>query len=104
MEESNNDDVVKELCCQKMDFAVNKEKIIDYEDYMRNYNLCLSRKNRVYAIAFCPWCGKNLGKELNHEYYTILYQEYGIELPETTEQDKVPQEFKSEEWWRKRGL
>jgi hypothetical protein len=85
-----------------MQFAVNKEHIVDYEDYVRNYNL--RGKKRVYAIKYCPWCGKNLGKELNWEYYEILEKEYEIYNPETTEVDKVPAEFKSDAWWKKRGL
>lgn len=102
MEKLSKNIIAKELCCDKMKFAVNKERIIDYENYVRNYNI--RGKKRVYAIAYCPWCGQNLGRELNGEYYSILRQEYGIYEPETTEADKVPEEFKSEEWWKKRGL
>jgi hypothetical protein len=102
VEKLNNQNIFKGLCCEKMKFAVNKEHIVDHEDYVRNYNI--RGKKRVYAIAYCPWCGRDLGSQLNHEYYSILRQEYGIYDPETTEADKVPEEFKTDAWWKKRGL
>ena len=79
------------FCCSNFSSKTRKGRI----DFYTNSN---------YAIAYCPWCGKDLGKRLNWEYYEILEKEYGIYDPETIEQDKVPEEFKNEGWWKKRGF
>ena len=92
----------KQFCCEAMLLAVNKEFIINYEDFVRNYNL--QGKGKVYALSFCPFCGGNLGSRLNSEYFDILEKEYGIEYPDFTNFTNVPEEFKTDEWWRKRGL
>jgi hypothetical protein len=93
------------FCCEKMSRAVNIKHIIDYEDYMRNYNLlCHDSDKVVYNIAYCPWCGKDLGKALNWEYFETLAKEYGIEDPDFINFTNVPEEFKTDAWWKKRGL
>ncbi|MBP9791625.1 MAG: hypothetical protein KBC27_00210 [Rickettsiales bacterium] len=102
MEKSYNNTGSVELCCKKMSFAVNKEHIIDHEDNVRNYNIRGRKRN--YNIAYCPWCGKDLGKALNWEYFEILAKEYGIEDPDFVNFTNVPEEFKTDAWWKKRGL
>ncbi len=91
------------FCCDIMCQVIQKSDVIEFEDYVRAYNL-MENSEFITKIYFCPFCGQNLGKRLNSEYYDILYREYGIEYPEGKEADKVPPEFKSDEWWRKRGL
>lgn len=97
---------MKKFCCQGMEDAIIKYKAINLEEEMRNYLLSVPYKNGNISLAlgFCPFCGQDLGKSLNSEYYDILYEEYRIEYPETIEANKVPPEFKTDEWWRKRGL
>ena len=34
----------------------------------------------------------------------MLEDEYGITDPHDKEYDKVPAEFKTDEWWKKKGL
>ncbi len=57
-----------------------------------------------YAIQYCPWCDTNLPKELSDEWYDILENEYNITDPIGEERSKVPAEFWTGEWWKKRGL
>ncbi len=91
------------FCCDDMSNLVEKYDVIEFVDYTREYDLVTSAKT-AKQLRFCPFCGKELGESLNSEYYGILFREYGIEYPEGKEADKVPPEFKSDEWWRKRGL
>ncbi len=55
-------------------------------------------------IRFCPYCGKKMPKELSDEWYDILEKEYGIKDPIHCDKKQVPQEFWTDEWWKKRGL
>ena len=95
---------MKKFCCKKIEDAIDKYKAIELEEEMRGYFVPTTPGGVILALSFCPFCGQNLGKRLNSEFYNILYKEYGIEYPETIEADKVPEEFKSDKWWRKRGL
>ena len=44
------------------------------------------------------------GKSIYDEWCAILEKEYGITDSRGKEADKVPAEFKTNEWWKKRGL
>ena len=56
-------------------------------------------------ISFCPGCGKELPKSLQNEWYATLYKEYGIEGEHASIWNPmVPEEFKSDAWWKNRGL
>ena len=46
----------------------------------------------------------NEGKDIYDEWCAILEKEYGITDPRGKEADKVPAEFFTDEWWKKRGL
>ena len=62
------------------------------------------KKERYIYIHYCPWCGSKLAKELSDEWLYVLEQEYGIKDPQGNDRKKVPPEFKTDEWWKKRGL
>lgn len=75
---------------------------------MRRYDLRLhgSREGFIEHLFYCPWCGKKLPKKLNSKWDEILEKEYGITDPFFNEKDKakMPKEFWTDEWWKKRGL
>ena len=76
----------------------------------------------LYDLKYCPFCGKELPKSLRHEFYRCIYMDYGREyLPDfyTTYcnplEDRyrikecpfpkpLPEEFKSDAWWKNRKL
>jgi hypothetical protein len=55
-------------------------------------------------MLFCPNCGTKLPSSLRDEWFDILEQEYGLEDPCEEDKQKVPQEFLTDEWWKKRGF
>ena len=74
----------------------------EYFPRWREYKSCHGEFSSL--INFCPFCGTKFLKELSDEWYEILAKEYGIESPSYDDRDKVPQEFWTDEWWKKRGL
>ena len=95
---------MKKFCCKTMKEAITTYGAISLEEEVRGYFIKASTKRISLALAFCPFCGDKLGKRLNAEYYDILEKEYGIDDPDRFTLTNVPEEFKTDEWWRKRGL
>jgi len=116
----NKDD---EFCCKYM-----KKHVDDFENrrvdcYGRPLSgIFYNRQHRRYCLMnymgswedigvlwmeYCPFCGKKLPKELDDDDMDpYLMKEYGW-----TEDDcwgyprrELPDEFKTDEWWKKRGL
>ena len=96
------------VCCNSMDSAITNE-VISHSTFARDYNIVFAvsrgyKAGRCIEISHCPWCGIFLGKPLNSEYFDILEKEYGIEIPDLENFTNVPEEFRTDEWWKKRGL
>ena len=54
-------------------------------------------------LNYCPFCGKKLLANLYYEYEEYLEKAVGKDFCDITE-DEIPEEFKTDEWWKKRGL
>lgn len=77
---------------------------IGYDEKTRDFSI-KSPVSGSHRIPFCPWCGTKFPKDLIDEWHQILEEEYGIDSPDNTEQSKrIPAEFQTDEWWKKRGL
>ncbi len=96
---------LKEHCCDGMRFFLNEGKVqISYSPERRRYSILLY-SNARQLIYYCPWCGKKFPKDLSKEWFEILEKEYGIECPfDEEERHKIPKEFQTDKWWKKRGL
>ncbi len=95
---------MKKLCCKNMEEAAYEYKAIYLEEQVRGYSISSVPSGVSLTLIFCPFCGVALGKRLHKEYYDVLEKEYGIDDPDIFNLSNVPEEFKSDEWWRKRGL
>jgi hypothetical protein len=59
----------------------------------------------AYFIQFCPWCGSKFPKDLADEKADILQKEHTHNDAHCAHDDGCfPQEFNTDEWWKKRGL
>jgi hypothetical protein len=95
-----------EHCCQNMDaYATEANCLVKYDPSDRSYHFILNDDphGTHQVMWFCPWCGSKLPEELGEEWGRILKADFGIEEP-FREWDRVPPEFKTDEWWKKRGL
>lgn len=93
-------------CCELLDQFVDDPKVpLQYYPIAREYGLDLYYSYAIQLIKFCPWCGEKLPKDLGDEYHEILKNDYNI-VPglDIKEDPSIPEEFKSDLWWRKRGL
>ncbi|MFI4983868.1 MAG: DUF6980 family protein [Rickettsiales bacterium] len=95
-----------EHCCNNMEYYVSENREISYDLELRRYVLRLANaKNATCQLLFyCPWCGTKLPTSLADKWFEILKVEYGLTDPIFDDAEKIPKEFKTDEWWKKRGL
>jgi hypothetical protein len=93
------DDILN--CCAEMAFhAKEKEQIIVYDPITRRLGIKV-RGSVVQLISYCPWCSKKLPRELSKEFFGIIFDELNAD---GQDDPNLPTEFKSDLWWKKRGL
>lgn len=97
--EHNND-----YCCSKLK-KLFESKYYDFR-YEKQF-CCTSCKRRdggvFFELNYCPFCGKNI-KNKNDIYERILRRDFGVQDPYDNDDPNIPLEFKTDEWWKKRGL
>jgi uncharacterized protein DUF6980 len=107
------DIVDKGHCCTAMTLWVQDPDCpLIYDEKDRSYALtapaALMKKNEVwmcYVVNFCPYCGVQQPSDLTEKRMEILENKYNIDDPYDPKQKKlIPREFKTDEWWKKRGL
>ena len=92
--------------------------LVIYNPIWKNYSIVLPsfyknvNRNTQYrsgrsAIYYCSWCGAKF-KDYTDDWYEYLAKDYQIVLKKEESWDnffkRVPEEFKTDEWWIKRGL
>ena len=94
-------------CCKNMEYYANHNNyLLEYDSSVRSYRFIIhgSSSGTHQILYYCPWCGIKLPKELDEEWEAILEKEYGIKEPGWKKTEELPEEFKTDEWWKKRGL
>jgi len=92
-------------CCEQMDFFLHEKRVgISYDQKTRFYGINLKGSSGVQKIDFCPWCNSKLPEDLNDKYAQLVFDELGFNPLDTEYEKNLPSEFKSDEWWKRRGL
>ena len=87
-------------CCMGMhDDLLDKQ--VEFDRTFKCYYIHL-HGDRWQTMSYCMYCGAELS-DLTLSYYDVLEEAVGKEYCDITE-DEIPQEFKTDEWWIKRGL
>lgn len=90
-------------CCEAMTYHAHHPSVpLKYHPAKRMYFLLMEGK-RGTILTFCPFCGKELPPELSGVYYDIL-QELGFENPFAVRIRQIPKEYRSDAWWKAKGL
>lgn len=89
-------------CCEQMGFLLEEDRVeMKYDSQLREYYIKLRNSQAVQGMTFCPWCGEKLPESLRDEFYDIIIDKLGLG---GCYDEKLPEEFKTDEWWKKRGL
>lgn len=97
-------------CCLQMSFQISQPKTLpedeDDPDIIMLYNEIFDEYGipiydggtSVISIDFCPWCGNKLPSSKRDDWFHELGDlAYGDDL------SKIPEEYKSDQWWRNSG-
>ena len=100
----------KNHCCRNMDYysttPLSEHELIRYHPEVREYTFLLhgSHHGLGQKMQYCPWCGTKLPKTLGEEWDKVVKEKLGIEQVFAEEWATLPEEYKTDEWWKKRGL
>lgn len=104
-------------CCLGMESALasygspfryipyGREYHVEYDSTFENKETGEVSLGVAAGISYCPWCGSKLPKELSEEWEQEVTNKFNvIDTLDKEELKKVPEEYMTEERWRKRGL
>jgi hypothetical protein len=94
-------------CCNIMEeYATHKNASLEYSPETRAYDLLLhdNSPGTRQPILYCPWCGTKLPKDLGEEWAEMVEKELGLKSVWDIEWNEIPDKYKTDEWWKKRGL
>jgi len=93
-------------CCDLMDTFTRDPRVgVSYYPKTRAYYIDLLDGPAKQGIFYCPFCGSKLPSSLRDKYFKLLGKKFKIKDPFDEEQTQnISEEFKSDEWWKKRGL
>ena len=86
--------------CERMDHAVEADDIpVRYYPKLREWGIEYGNGEAFYELLYCPWDGETLPESLRDEWFRRL-DELGLE----PEDPRVPEEMRSDRWWKEAGL
>jgi len=100
----------KEHCCDIMVYYVTtsqeEHELIRYHAETRKYRFLLHGYDYglEQKMNYCPWCGTKLPESLGEEWCKVIKEKFGLEEVFAEEWAELPEEYKTDEWWKKRGL
>lgn len=104
--------VKKDFCCDEIYSLLSGDEHgceihFKYFSDTRDYAIPYKKEfgHSVQVVKYCPWCGSKLPQSLAVERENILTKEYGFDLENNELEDfNILPEFKTDEWWKNRGL
>jgi hypothetical protein len=92
------------FCCPALKVTCEEEKYTDSGRF-----ICYDRAIRTFLIGHhvipcCPYCGVKFPKELGLEWIHLVDEQFGDEYLRPPKMYELPEEFQTDEWWKKRGL
>lgn len=108
MNKKAKEEYMGNFCCFALDSMINEGDDplynVKYDPKTREYFLKSLKGPYICSFEYCPWCGYHFSKNLSNEWFDIIRKEYDLEPWRPDEYDKIPPEFLTDEWWKKRGL
>jgi ribosomal protein S27AE len=91
-------------CCETMEVSLQEPGTfgIYYSKKYREYTVDVNGVG--FKMKYCPACGTKFLPSLRKEWFKELEKILDTEISLTMDKRKIPREFKTDEWWKNRGL
>lgn len=90
-------------CCADFALGLRERRIkLIYSPKVREYGFPLYYSSSIWTLNYCPWCGTKLPESLREIYFETLEKELGIDNDDNDLE--LPEEMRTDAWWKKRGL
>ena len=97
-------------CCDTMQKYIDEHNL-EYDPVIREITFYIKSNDMTgnqpeyygSPCIYCPYCGTKQAPSLIFERDDAIEEAVGKDLCDITE-DEIPEEFKTDEWWKKRGL
>lgn len=97
------------------DVIEGHDKSVQYEPHTRSYYIETAHSFQyegtdkdaaviVSTLIYCPWCGVKLPKNLFEEWVETVESKFNIDTLDREQLKTIPEEYMTEEWWKKRNL
>ena len=101
---------IMKFCCDTMQRYIDEHNL-EYKPETRMVTFYIKSNDKTgyqpeyygSPCIYCPYCGSKQPSFLDEERYNAIEETLGKEWCDITE-DEIPEEFKTDEWWKKRGL
>ena len=92
-------------CCSDLyKELLSDGSLLDYHTKYREYGIKIPKSSAIMIMDYCLFSGDQFPVSLRSRWFDILRKEYRLKNPCEEDKKKVPQEFLTDEWWKKRGL
>ena len=92
-------------CCETMDKGMHTPKsIYVYFANKREYGFLIRKTTGCSLIDYCIHCGTKMPDSLRDKWFFLLRAKYKLSEADLEDNTKIPPEFLTEEWWRKRNI
>jgi hypothetical protein len=93
-----------EFCCRSLEGHCEEDKYTDSTSFIEYERVTRTFSIGRFVITNCPFCGKEFPKELGLEWIHLVEEKFGEEFLRPPKMYELPEEFQTDEWWKKRGL
>jgi hypothetical protein len=94
-----------DFCCKHLQYDIeDKFCPVVYSKKVREFHINLKQSTGGVRLSHCYHCGKKLPTSLRDEWFDQVEKKLGYEISIDIDKRKIPIEFKSDVWWKKRGL
>jgi hypothetical protein len=93
------------LCLNRKELNKYCQTNLIYNTRFREYGVKSVRKRAPYIpMTYCLSCGRQLEPSLRDLWAKLLQRDYGIADPFKSPIANLPKSFRTDEWWKRRGL
>jgi hypothetical protein len=95
--------------CKALQLHLKDQRIpLQYDAKLREFYIPLldrlsGRGSAIQLINYCPFCGSRFPTSLRDMYFDEL-DNLGIDIGNSDYCQNLPDDFKSDKWWRDKGL